>query len=98
MTRSQLQRAGVRSLLRASVCVRFLWIGFTGPAQMMAFERGVTALVGGNGASKTALLRVLARLFGATPSPRFELSLGLRHRLVEYAFVSDHDRRFLWIV
>ena len=33
-------------------------------------EAGVTALVGGNGAGKTAMLLALARLFGVTPSQR----------------------------
>lgn len=42
-----------------------------GPDGMtIAFERGVTALVGGNGTGKTALLQALARLFGVTPSQR----------------------------
>lgn len=36
----------------------------------VAFEDSVTALVGGNGAGKTALLQALSRLFGVTPAQR----------------------------
>ncbi len=36
----------------------------------VAFEEGVTALVGGNGAGKTAMLLALSRLFGVTPAQR----------------------------
>lgn len=36
----------------------------------ITFEHGVTALVGGNSAGKTALLQELSRLFGVTPSQR----------------------------
>ncbi|MEN8129331.1 MAG: ATP-binding protein, partial [Pseudomonadota bacterium] len=34
------------------------------------FEDGITALVGGNGAGKTALFQALSRLFGVTPAQR----------------------------
>lgn len=36
----------------------------------IAFENSVTALVGGNGAGKTALLQALSRLFGVMPAQR----------------------------
>jgi putative ATP-dependent endonuclease of the OLD family len=35
-----------------------------------SFEDNVTALIGGNGAGKTALLQALSRLFGVTPAQR----------------------------
>jgi len=36
----------------------------------IAFEDSITALVGGNGSGKTAMLLALSRLFGVTPAQR----------------------------
>ena len=57
-------------------------------------EAGVTALVGGNGAGKTALLLALARLFGVTSGQR---SVRLRdfHLLPEQHELSDESTLYL---
>ena len=43
---------------------------FGAEAETLRFENGVTALVGGNGAGKTAALQALARLFGVSSAER----------------------------